>query len=252
MGLAISPASAAELAPWRERRAAEASGPFVSDRTHQREGWSQGYLLSEDGATVGYGALLVGHIWQGQRLIFQFYLELEYRDRANDIFEALAEATQATGIRGKTDDPQLAPFLGRAGGEVWVEKLLFQNRAATAFPAPNCRFRALPPEEASRVFEHKREPVGNWALERDGEVVATGSCPLQPSRKFGELSYEVARSFRRQGLGTYLVQELKRVTRESDAIPCARCDPDNEASRRTLLKAGLAVCGDLRTVKFGH
>ncbi|HEX3728502.1 MAG TPA: GNAT family N-acetyltransferase [Opitutaceae bacterium] len=252
MGLAITPASAEELAPWRERREAETPGPFVQDRTHQREGWSQGYLLREDGVAVGYGSLLVGHIWKGQRLIFQFYLDPRYRNRADEIFQALAAASQATGVRGKTDDVQLAPFLARAGGDLWIEKLLFRDQTITGFPAPNCRFRPLRKDEAGRVFEHKREPIGDWALERDGRVVATGSCPSQPGQRFGELSYEVAEPFRRQGLGTYLVQELKRTTRESGAIPCARCDPDNEASRRTLLRAGFVVCGDLRTEKFGR
>ena len=50
---------------------------------------------------------------------------------------------------------------------------------------------------------------------------------------------EVAEPFRRRGLGAYLVQELKRVAYELGSVPCARCNPDNVASRKTLQKAGL-------------
>jgi RimJ/RimL family protein N-acetyltransferase len=41
-----------------------------------------------------------------------------------------------------------------------------------------------------------------------------------------------------QGLGSFLVQELKRVCYELGAVPGARCNPDNVASRRTLQRAG--------------
>ena len=58
---------------------------------------------------------------------------------------------------------------------------------------------------------------------------------------------EVAAPFRRRGLGSYLLQELKRVCRESGGIPCARCSPSNLASQRTLKKAGFVPWTDIVT-----
>jgi GNAT superfamily N-acetyltransferase len=49
---------------------------------------------------------------------------------------------------------------------------------------------------------------------------------------------EVTEPYRRRGLGSYFVQELKRIAYEMGGIPAARCDPNNVASRRTLQKAG--------------
>jgi hypothetical protein len=46
-------------------------------------------------------------------------------------------------------------------------------------------------------------------------------------------------SIHRRGLGSFLVQELKRACCDLGAVPCARCNPDNVASRRRLQKAGL-------------
>ena len=62
---------------------------------------------------------------------------------------------------------------------------------------------------------------------------------------------EVAEPARRQGFGSYLVQEVKRVCYEAGKRPAARCDPANVGSRRTLEKAGLLVCGRLLVGEVG-
>jgi GNAT superfamily N-acetyltransferase len=49
---------------------------------------------------------------------------------------------------------------------------------------------------------------------------------------------EVIEPFRRRGLGSYLVQELKRACYELGAVPGARCNPTNIPSRKTLQRAG--------------
>jgi len=56
---------------------------------------------------------------------------------------------------------------------------------------------------------------------------------------------EVAKPARRQGFGSYLAQELKRVCYETGKKPAARCNPDNVGSRGTLQKAGFLPCGRL-------
>ena len=56
---------------------------------------------------------------------------------------------------------------------------------------------------------------------------------------------EVAEPARRQGFGSYLVQELKQVCYEAGKKPAARCNPDNVGSRRTLEKAGFLPYGRL-------
>jgi len=55
-----------------------------------------------------------------------------------------------------------------------------------------------------------------------------------------QIPFEDIRHWR--GLGAFLRQQLKRICNHGDAIPCARCDPDNLASRRTLQKAGFVPC----------
>jgi len=55
----------------------------------------------------------------------------------------------------------------------------------------------------------------------------------------------IAESFRRRGLGAYLVQELKAACRACESVPSARCNVGNVASRKTLQKAGFVPCGAL-------
>jgi hypothetical protein len=38
---------------------------------------------------------------------------------------------------------------------------------------------------------------------------------------------------------------LKRICYEGGSVPCARCNPDNVASRKTLQKAGFVPCAHI-------
>ncbi len=58
------------------------------------------------------------------------------------------------------------------------------------------------------------------------------------NRPYGDLYMEVSEPFRRRGLGSYLIQELKRACYELGAIPCARCNSTNNPTRWTLQRAG--------------
>jgi len=51
------------------------------------------------------------------------------------------------------------------------------------------------------------------------------------------------------GLGSFLVQELKRECYLAGRVPAARTDLRNTASRRTPCKAGLRACGFMMTGK---
>ena len=79
----------------------------------------------------------------------------------------------------------------------------------------------------------------------DCGIAATGGILFHYNRPYGDIFMEVAEPFRRGGLGSYLVQELKRVCYEQGNVPAARCNPTNIASRKTLQKAGFVPCGHI-------
>jgi len=80
-------------------------------------------------------------------------------------------------------------------------------------------------------------------LELKGEVVATGGFARHYNMPFADLYMEVREDSRRKGLGSYILQELKKACYLAGRVPVARCNILNQASRAALLKAGLKVCG---------
>jgi GNAT superfamily N-acetyltransferase len=96
--------------------------------------------------------------------------------------------------------------------------------------------------DTGAIFEHTVEPAGDWLIEYDGAIVATGGIALHYNPPYGDLFMEVNEPFRKRGFGSYLIQELKRVCYEMGRVPAARCDAVNAASRATLQKAGLFPC----------
>ena len=60
---------------------------------------------------------------------------------------------------------------------------------------------------------------------------------------------QVREDCRRRGFGSFLLQEVKKACYLAGRIPAARCGLENTASRATLIKAGLRVCGFMLT---GH
>ena len=93
------------------------------------------------------------------------------------------------------------------------------------------------------IFEHKAEPVGDFILEINKQVVATGGFLLHYNMPFADLFMEVEKSHRKKGLGSFLIQELRRQCYLAGRVPAARTGLDNIASQATLTKAGLKIAG---------
>jgi hypothetical protein len=49
------------------------------------------------------------------------------------------------------------------------------------------------------VFRHEREPVGDWGLEYDGRLVATGGLLYHYNPPYGDLYMEVSAPYRLKG-----------------------------------------------------
>jgi hypothetical protein len=54
---------------------------------------------------------------------------------------------------------------------------------------------------------------------------------------------DVKENCRQHGFGSLMVQELKKEIYRLGRVPAARCNISNNASKATLIKAGLTPCG---------
>ena len=126
--------------------------------------------------------------------------------------------------------------------EIASNTVVFHDALTTNLALPGATFREVTEEDKPRIFEHKVEGVGEWLIEDQGSIVATGGIALHYNLPYGDLYMEVDEPFRRRGYGSYLIQELKRACYEMGRIPAARCNVANAASRATLQKSGLFPC----------
>jgi GNAT superfamily N-acetyltransferase len=215
-----------EILPWRELYRQEMNCQIIHDSLHARDGWTQPYLIELAGEAAGYGSIVVGGPWAGTRTLFEFFVLEQQRSRFFEAFEALRSASGADAIETQTNDVMLTAILHTWAHDVASEKIIFEDKLATAYRVPGAVLR-------------KREPEGDWMLlEVGGELAARGGILYHYNRPYGDIWMEVAEAFRGRGFGTYLVQELKRICYEGGSVPCARCNTSNVASRKTPQKAG--------------
>ena len=245
MEISAKPVCVQEILPWRDLYRQEMNCQIVHDSLHSREGWTQPYLLTAGGAAAGYASILVGGPWTGKRTAFEFYVVPEQRSRVFDLFRYFLTTSGATGIQAQTNDALLSVMLHTWGCEITSEKIVFEDKLTTAHSPVGVTFRSVTAGDAARILKHQREPDGDWVLEVDGAIAATGGILFHYNRPYGDIYMEVAEPFRRRGLGCYLVQELKKVCHELGSVPCARCNTTNIASRKTLQKAGFIPCAHI-------
>ena len=161
------------------------------------------------------------------------------------MFRQLIEVSQAKRIMAQTNDVLLTLMLYDCATEITSDTIVFHDALTTHLDIPGVTFRQVTEADKERIFEHKVEPVGDWLIERDGAIVATGGIATHYNPPYGDLYMEVDERFRRRGYGSYLIQELKRASYETGSVPAARCNVANAASRATLQKAGLLPCARL-------
>jgi len=206
---------------------------------HER-GWTDSYLLTSDDVEAGYGSI------KGQELadrdtVFEFYLIPPFRRFSSLVFPELIAASGAVFIECQSNDVLLSSMLYEFAQNINSDVVLFEDHVATEHIIPSVVFRLR--KENDSIFEHKVEPIGEYVLELEGEVVATGGFMLHYNMPFADLYMEVKENFRRKGFGSYILQELKKACYLAGRVPAARCSIQNKVSRAALLKAGLRVCG---------
>ncbi len=214
---------------------------IVHDSWHAR-GFTDSYVLRLNGQIVGYGS--VGGVPpEPKETVKEFFVVPRSRGSALPLFRALVAASRARAIEAQTNDLLLSLMLHDCAVDLTSDTILFSDGLTTTLPPPPAAtLRRVTEADRARVFRHTLEPVGDWGLERDGELAATGGLLFHYNPPYGDIYMEVAEPHQRRGLGSYLVQELKRICYESGHIPAARCRHDNQASRRTLERGGMFPC----------
>jgi len=234
-----------EIGRWRDLYRQEMNCQIIHDSIHPRPGWSLEYALSAGGAPAGYGSVAIGGPWKSKPTIYEFYILPYYRNRLFDFFLRLLSASETNRIETQSNDVLLTAMLHTFAHEITSESILYHDTLTTALVPQGAVFRQA---TSADKFDIPAEQLwSHGVVESEGAVAAKGGILFHYNRPYGDIYMEVAEPFRRRGFGSYLVQELKRVSYEHGNIPSARCNPANIASRKTLQKAGFVPCGHILT-----
>jgi GNAT superfamily N-acetyltransferase len=240
MRIDVSSVSLEEVLPLRELYRREMNCQIVHDSLPAR-GFGNQFLIHVDGRVAGYG-FVMGYRGEPKDLVREFYVLPARRGSALPMFRRLIETSRARRIETQTNDVLLTLMLYDCATEITSDRVVFHDALMSNLRVPGACFREVTAADREKVFEHKVEGVGEWLIEHDGAIVATGGIATHYNPPYGDLYMEVDESFRMRGYGSYLVQELKRVCYEMGRVPAARCNASNLASRATLQKAGLLPC----------
>ena len=235
-------ATLADILPLRLLFLQESNCQIRYDACHAR-GWSDSYLLQIDEAVVGYGAVK-GQAIPDRDTIFEFFVVPPFRSHTNALFGDLLSASGASFIECQSNDASLSPLLATFAQDISSDVILFADDHVTEHAIPGALVR--PRREEDSPFEHAVEPVGDYVLELGGDVVATAGFLLHYNPPFADLFMEVTPNRRQHGYGTFILQEVKKACYLSGRVPAARCDRQNVASKATLLRAGMRICGEMR------
>jgi RimJ/RimL family protein N-acetyltransferase len=217
----------------------EAGGfQFIHNKCHVY-GWADVYVFREGKVKIGYGSVWGKDNRQDRDTIFEFYLIPGYHHQASSIFSSFAQLCGAPFMECQTNDTLLAGMMFEHAEDIHAQSVLFEDDTETRLSVPGVTFNKHP------YTTNHPDDRGGYVLEGDKQVMATGGFLLNYNHPFADIYMDVKEEFRQRGLGSLMVQELKKEIYKIQRVPAARCNIKNTISRATLVKAGFRLCGYL-------
>lgn len=243
MNIQVSRVEVDAITPLRELYRHEMHCQKMHD-SFPRRGFSDPYLVRVEGRIAGYGLVANKH-WPDA--VHEFCVLPGCRAWALPMFHKFLEESKASKILAQTNDRLMMLMLYDCATDITTDTILFEDAFTTHLPCPGGILREITEADMQQLSEHKLETSGGseWMIESEGVPVATGGALFHYNPPYADLYMAVGESYRKRGFGSYLVQELKRITYEIGKVPAARCNASNVGSRKTMEKAGLLPCARL-------
>jgi GNAT superfamily N-acetyltransferase len=200
---------------------------IIHDSVHRRPGWSHEYAIAENGVRVGYGSVAVAGPWQEIPTLYEFFVLPPQRRRVFEAFGALLAASGVTRIETQSNDPLLTAMLLAFAPSVSSGSILFHDKHSTTLRPAEAQVRRACVDDADGIAAHELDSEASWVVTVGGVVAGAGDILYHYNRPYGDIYMKVGEPFRNRGLGSFLVQELKRICYEGGSIPAARCNPKN-------------------------
>jgi len=215
------------------------------DSLHTRPGWTKSWLLLCNADPAGYGSIALAGPWKDKPTAFEFFILPQHRLRIFDLFETFLAAANPIAIETQSNGVLLHILLHTCAKNIAAEAILYHDKITTNLRQPTVIFRRAMPYDRAQISSQNLDEGAEFLLEQDGQILATGGLLYHYNPPYGDIFMSVAEPHRRRGLGSFIVQELKRTAYELNHIPACRCNINNIPSRKTLQKAGFVPCGNI-------
>ena len=236
MELTVSKVLSSEISSFRTLFLQENNFQFIGNKCYEY-GWATAYQFTINGIKVGYGAVWGTDRREDRDTIFEFYVLPTFRRFVNELFAKFCLVSEAIFIESQSNDALLSAMLYEYAEQINAEAILFEDQVTTTLAVPDVYFRSRTDDD------QQDDDYSPYVLEKQGVIVASGGFMLNYNMPFADIYMTVKEPFRQQGLGAFLVQELKKEAYRVGRVPAARCVINNRASKATLQKAGFRVCG---------
>ena len=206
---------------------------FVLDKCY-RYGWADAYGFYINQELVGYGSVWGKDKREDRDTVFEFYVVPQHRDLEEQFFINFCHTSNVPYIECQTNDKLLYPLFKKYTSNISTDAILFADHHSTHFQIPNVRLEKR---------EQPNSDDNHYVLINNAEEVGEGGFMINYNFPYADIYYSIHEQHRRKGFGTFFVQELKAEVYKQNRIASARCNPSNIASKATMLKAGMIVCG---------
>ena len=234
MDLKITKVPLADIRALRDLFLAEINFQFIYNKCHGA-GWADTYLFTTNGVKAGYGSIWGKDKREDSDAIFEFYLLPPLRKMASGIFPEFYKVSKAKYVECQSNERMLTNMAYEYAKNIYAEAILFEDHYITDLNIPGTTFGK----------KQNEDDEIEYFLEHEGQIVATGGYVWNYNFPYIDIYYEVKEDHRKKGFGSLITQELKKEAYLMDRVPAARCNINNKASKATLLKAGMKVCGHI-------
>jgi hypothetical protein len=203
MELKIIKTGMAEVQAFRVLFLKENNFQFIHNKCHENN-WADTWIFIIDRKKVGYGAIWGIDRREDRNTIFEFYLTERYKKSASLVFEKFCTITGATLIECQSNDILLSSMLYEFAQNINAEAILFEDHFQTSLAIADVIF------GGELAADDESNNVGDYFLKQSGEIVASGGFMLNYNKPYADIYMEVKAPFRQKGLGSLIIQELKK------------------------------------------
>jgi hypothetical protein len=189
MSLTIVKTSLQNILPLRQLYLQEMACQIRYEAVHHR-GWSDSYAIALDGKNIGYGSIKGLNNLHDRDTVFEFYLLPSHRQFLSPAFARLVQFTGANAVECQTNDQLFTSLLFEFTENINADAILFREDETCELAGNGAIFR--PRKEVDKLFLHSSEPEGEYVLDLEGVVIATGGFTTYYNKSFADIYMELA------------------------------------------------------------